>query len=135
MFGYNSSNFDLNCFLPILQNPLDWFIVSIIGKLTDFKMIKVKSVDCITLKFLDAVNFIVDQPLKDFVISFGSKECDLKGMFAYEAINADNYAFVLAEKRLFVKDDFKSYLKNSVLSDKEYKEYIEEWNRIGFQDR
>jgi hypothetical protein len=23
MFDYNSSNFDLNCFLPILQNPPD----------------------------------------------------------------------------------------------------------------
>jgi hypothetical protein len=26
MFWYNSSNFDLNCFLPTLQNPPDWFI-------------------------------------------------------------------------------------------------------------
>jgi hypothetical protein len=51
-------------------------------------------------------------------------------MFAYKAINADNYDFVLVEKRPFAKDDFKSYLKNSVLSVKEYKEYIEEWNRI-----
>jgi hypothetical protein len=122
MFGYNSSNFDLNCFLPILQNPPDRFILSIIGKLTNFKMIKVKSVDGITLKFLDTMNFTLHQPLKDFVESFGSKGCDLKGVFAYEAINADNYAFVLAEKRPFAKDDFKSYLKNRVLSDKEYKE-------------
>jgi hypothetical protein len=98
-------------------------------------MIKVKSVDEITLKFPDAMNFTVHQPLKDFVKSCGSKGCDLKSMFAYEVINADNYVFVLAEKRPFAKDDFKSYLKNSVLSDKEYKEYIEEWNRIGFQDR
>jgi hypothetical protein len=113
MFGYNNSNFDLDCFLPILQNPLDWFIVSIIGKLTHFKMIKVKSVDGITLKFLDTMNFTVHQPLKDFVKSFGSKGCDLKSMFAYEAINADNYTFVLVEKRPFAKDDFKSYLKNS----------------------
>jgi hypothetical protein len=135
MFRYNSSNFDIICFLPILQNLPDWFIVSIIGKLSYFKMIKVKSIDGIILKFLDAMNFTIHQPLKDFVKSFGSKGCDLKGMFAYEAINADNYAFVLAEKRPFAKDDFKSYLKNSVLSDKEYKEYIEEWNRIGFQDR
>jgi hypothetical protein len=134
MFGYNSSNFDFNCFLPILQNPPDWFIVSIIGKLTHFKMIKVKNIDGITLKFLDALNFTVHQPLKDFVKSFGSKGCDLKGMFAY-AINADNYAFVLAERKPFAKDDFKSYLKNSVLGDKKYKEYIEEWNHIGFQDR
>jgi hypothetical protein len=59
MFAYNSYNFDLNCFLPILQNPPHWFIVSIIGKLTHFKMIKVKSVDGITLKFLDTMNFIV----------------------------------------------------------------------------
>jgi hypothetical protein len=36
MFGYNSSNSDLNCFLPILQNPPDWFIVSIIGKLFQY---------------------------------------------------------------------------------------------------
>jgi hypothetical protein len=56
-------------------------------------------------------------------------------MFAYEGINADNYSFELADKISFVKDDFKSHLKNSVLRDKEYKEYIEEWNRIGFQDR
>jgi hypothetical protein len=56
-------------------------------------------------------------------------------MFTYEAINTDNYALVLAEKRLFAKDDFKSYLKNSALSDKEYKKYLEEWNKIGFQDR
>jgi hypothetical protein len=55
MFGYNSSNVDLNCFLLILQNPPDWFIISIIGKLTHFKMIKVKGVVCITLKFLDAM--------------------------------------------------------------------------------
>jgi hypothetical protein len=135
MFGYNSFNFDLNCFLPILQNPPGWFIVSIIEKFTHFKLIKVKSVNGITLKFLDVMNFTVHQPLKDFVKSFGSKGCDLKCMFAYEAINADNYAFVLTEKRPFTKDDFKSYLKNSVLNDKEYKEYIEEWNRIGFQDR
>jgi hypothetical protein len=51
-------------------------------------------------------------------------------MFAYEAINADNYAFVLAEKSSFAKNDFRSYLKNSVLSDKEYQKYIEEWNSI-----
>jgi hypothetical protein len=62
---------------------------------------------------------LVYQPLKDFVKSFGSKCCDLKGMFAYEAINADNYAFVLAERKPFAKDDFKSYLKNSMLSEKE----------------
>jgi hypothetical protein len=128
MFGCNSSNIHLNCFLPILQNLPDWFIVSIIGKLSHFKMIKVKSVDGITLKFLGAMNFTVHQPLKDFVKSFGNKGCDLKGMFAYEAINTDNYAFILGEKRVFAKDDLKSYLKNSGLSDKEYKEYIEEWN-------
>jgi hypothetical protein len=40
MFVYNNTNLDLNCFLPILQNPSDLFIVSIIGKLTHFKMIK-----------------------------------------------------------------------------------------------
>jgi hypothetical protein len=67
MFGYNSSNFDLKYFLPILQNPPNWFIVSIIGKLTHFKMIKVKSVDGITLKFLDAMNFTVYQPLKNLL--------------------------------------------------------------------
>jgi hypothetical protein len=135
MFGNNSTNFDLNCFLPILQNPPGWFIVSIIEKLTHFKMIKVKSVDGITLKFLDVMNFTVHQPFKDFVKSFGSKGCDLKGMFTYEAINADNYPFVSAEKRPFAKDDFKSYLKNSELINKEYKEYIEKLNRIEFQDR
>jgi hypothetical protein len=134
IFGYNSSNFDLNCFVPILQNPPNWFIVSSIGKFTHFKMINAKSVDGITLKFLDAMNFTIHQPLKDFVKSFGSKGCDLKIMFPYEAINADYYAFVLPEKRPFAKDDFKSYLKNSVLSDKEYKEYIDEWNRIRFED-
>jgi hypothetical protein len=81
MFGYNSSNFDLNCFLPILQNSPDLFIVSIIGKLTYFKMIKAKSVDCITLKFLDDMNFTVHQLLKDFVKSFGSTGCDLKCVY------------------------------------------------------
>jgi hypothetical protein len=126
MFGNNSTNFDLNCFLPILQNNPDWFITTIIGKLTHLKMIKVKSVDSITLKFLDAMNFTAHQHLKDFVKSFGTKGCELKCMFAYEAINADNYTFVLVEKRSFAKADFKSYLKNSELSDKEYKEYIEE---------
>jgi hypothetical protein len=70
------------------------------------------------------------KPLKDFVKSLGSKLCDLKGMFAYETIDTNNYSFVLVEKRTFVKYDFKSYLKNGELSDKEYKEYIEEWNRI-----
>jgi hypothetical protein len=89
-------------------------------------MIKVKSVDCITFKFLDAMNFTVHQPLKDFVKSFGSKGCDLKGMFAYEAIDKNNYSFVFAEKSPFVKDDFKSYLKNSELNNKKYKKYIEE---------
>jgi hypothetical protein len=39
------------------------------------------------------------------------------------------------EKRHFTKDGFKLYLKNRELSDKEYKEYIEEWNRIEFKDR
>jgi hypothetical protein len=61
-------------------------MVSIIGKLTHFKMIIVKSVESITLKFLDAMNFTVHQTLKDFVKSFGGKGCDLKGMFAYEGI-------------------------------------------------
>jgi hypothetical protein len=56
-------------------------------------------------------------------------------VFTCESTDADNYAFVLAEKKPFAKDDFRSYLKNSVLSDKEYKEYLEEWNKIGFQDR
>jgi hypothetical protein len=59
MFGHGSSNFDLNCFLPILQNTPDLLIVFIIQKHTHFKIIKVKSVDGITLKFLDTVNFIV----------------------------------------------------------------------------
>jgi hypothetical protein len=76
MFGYNSSNFDLNYFLSIFQNPQVLFTISIIRKLTHFKMIKVKSVDCITLKFLDAMNFTVHQLLKDFVKTFGSKGCD-----------------------------------------------------------
>jgi hypothetical protein len=45
-------------------------------------MIKVNNVDSITSKFLDAMDSTVHQPLKDFIKSFGSKGCDLKGMFA-----------------------------------------------------
>jgi hypothetical protein len=65
------------------------------------------------------MNFTVHHPLKYFAKSFGSKVYDLKGRFDYEAIDLYNYSFVLVEKIPFPKDDFKSYLNNSELSDKE----------------
>jgi hypothetical protein len=42
----------------------------------------------------------------------------MKGLFAYEAINTDNYDEVLSESAPFRIEDFKSYLKNTIFSEK-----------------
>jgi hypothetical protein len=135
MIGYNSSNYDLNFFFNILHNPPEWFLSKIIGILTKFKMIKVIHKTGVTLRFLDAMNYTTPQPLKDFVRSFGTLKDEMKGLFAYAAINTDNYEEVWSEPAPFRIEDFKSYLKNTECSEKYYDDYIGEWKRMGFQTR
>jgi hypothetical protein len=135
VLGYNSSRFDLNFLLTYLHQPPQWFIETTIGELTNFKMTKVKSENGVTLKFLDAMNFTTPQSLAQFVKSFGSSGEEAKGIFAYESINTANVYEILDMKEPFKQEEFNSYLKNTTLNDKDYQDYLEDWQKKGFEDR
>jgi hypothetical protein len=59
------------------------------------------------------MNYTIPQSLKNFVKSFGIAKDVMKGLFAYEATNTENYD---GESALFRIEDFKSYLKNTECS-------------------
>ena len=64
--------------------------------------------------------------LKDFISSFGTNKDLNKGVFPYDLLTIENYEEVLSKTEPFSKEDFNNMLKNSVMSDKEYAEYLED---------
>jgi hypothetical protein len=135
VLGYNSSRFDLNFLISYLHNPPEWFIENTIGDLTSFKMIKVRNKNKVCLSFKDAMNFTSPQSLDKFVKSFGDKNQEVKGVFPYESINTNNVMEVLDKIIPFEQDAFFSFLKNTGISDKDYNNYLNDWNSKGFQSR
>jgi hypothetical protein len=68
------------------------------------------------------------------VKTFGDKKNLQKVEFSYDWFNSSNYMSVLNQTVSFEQQDFHSNLKNSDISDEEYKAYLEDWKEKGFQN-
>jgi hypothetical protein len=52
-------------------------------------------------------------------------------VFAYDGFNSSNYMSILNQTVPFEQQDFHSNLKNSDISEEEYKTYLEDWKENG----
>jgi hypothetical protein len=87
------------------------------------------------LKFLDVMNYALSQTLESFVKTFGDNKNLQKGVFAYDGFNSTNYMSILNQTVPFEQQDFHSNLKNSDISEEEYKAYLVDWKEKEFQTR
>jgi hypothetical protein len=84
---------------------------------------------------LDATNYAPPQTLDSFMKIFGGKKNLLKEVFSYGGFNSSNYMSILNQTVPFEQQDFHSNLKNSDISEEEYKAHLEYWKEKGFQTR
>ena len=126
IIGYNSGKFDLNLLLPYLNDPFNSFrVVDMIGTSNSFKCLRVSQHKKI-IRFIDAMNYVTPQPLRDFIQNFGSTKCPQKGFFAYEAFDSTNYKTILAKSEPFSQNDFYSDLTKTGISNEDYKMYLQD---------
>ena len=128
VLGYNSAKFDMNILFKHLNSD-EWSITSVLGSSTKFKQIvltKTEDEISISLRFIDAMALGGQGTLKDFISSFGTNKDLNKGVFPYDLLTIENYEEVLSKSEPFSKEDFNNMLKNSVMTDKEYEEYLED---------
>ena len=142
ILGYNSGRFDMNLLIPYLNSD-GWVIKDFIGTLSSFKSMTVQTIDKTrAVTFMDAMHYVTPQPLKDFILNFGSEGCSEKGIFPYEAFNTENYKEVLSKSEPFTHDSFYSYLNQKNISDEEYAAYVEDaknfatrWNYLEYYNK
>jgi hypothetical protein len=132
VLGFNSSKFDLNLILKFLDCK-NWHVCDeglMIGGVSAFKKIRVKHVKSgIILVFLDAKNFVAGGSLADFVKNFGDGK-ESKSMMAYEAFDITNYEKILNSTEPFTKEQFKSVLRKSPITEKKYQQYLIDWESL-----
>ncbi|KAA6371011.1 MAG: hypothetical protein EZS28_033462, partial [Streblomastix strix] len=132
-----------------IKNKQDWEIKSYIGSSSQAKSIIAKHrYSQIKLKFCDIMVYVQPMTLKDFAQNFGEEAMKQmqeitkeylkllaqarsrglleKGVFPYEYINTDNFNDVLDNTEPFPQEAFNSTLKNSSMSDDEYKNYLDD---------
>jgi hypothetical protein len=101
-----------------------------IGGVSTFKKIRVKHVKSgIILVFLDAKNFIAGGSLADCVKNFGDGK-ESKSMMAYEAFDITNYESILNSTEPFTKEQFRSILRKTHITEKDYQQYLKYWDRF-----
>jgi hypothetical protein len=135
VLDFNSARFDMNFIIDIFQNTPHWYIEFIIGNLNYFKMIIVRTFEGLCLKFLDVMNYAPPQTLDNFVKTFGNNKDLQEGVCTYDGFNSNNYMEVLYNSEPFAQLDFHSTLRDSDISDKDYKTYLVDWKEKVFSNR
>jgi hypothetical protein len=84
------------------------------------EMTPVNNKQKLNIRFLDAMNFVVPMPLKEFVTTFTDEkitELDQKIDLPYEAYDITNYMEVLNKGEPFTKDDSYNSMTKKCISD------------------
>jgi len=121
VFGYNSGKFDDNLIFDDLNKVGK--IKKIIGGSTKYKAVNVIVSENLYIQFCDTMHYTAGGSLENFAKNFGGAT-NLKGTFPYEAVRFDNYNEVLSGSEPLPKETFFSTIKNSGISDEEYKDYV-----------
>ena len=95
-----------------------------IGTLSSTIQIIIKNNKGFGLRFIDAMSFVSGGTLKHI-------DNSNKSVFPYEVINTDNYDEVLSKCEPFEYKNFYSLLcQNNLLTDDEYKQYLDDAKRF-----